>query len=71
MIYCVKIAWNYENRGCCWLLEQDNFNIKNLFNLIIETMKNKNKLENIRENMKKNYNKDVYNNIENRVKEFI
>ena len=22
----------YENKGCCWLLEQDNFNVKNLFN---------------------------------------
>ena len=61
----------YENKGCCWLLEQDNFNTENLFNLIIETIKNKNKLENIRENMKKNYNKNVYSNIENEIKEFI
>ena len=61
----------YENKGCCWLLEQNNFNTKNLFNLIMETMKNENKLENIRENMKKNYNKNVYSNIENEIKEFI
>jgi UDP-N-acetylglucosamine--N-acetylmuramyl-(pentapeptide) pyrophosphoryl-undecaprenol N-acetylglucosamine transferase len=61
----------YENKGCCWLLEQDNFNTKNLFNLIMETIKNKKKLENIRENMKKNYNKNVYSNIENAIKEFI
>ncbi len=61
----------YENKGCCWLLEQDNFNTENLFNLIIETIKNKNKLENIRENMKKNYNNNVYINIENKIKEFI
>ena len=61
----------YENKGCCWLLEQDNFNTENLFNLIMETIKNKNKLENIRENMKKNYNKNVYSNIENEIKEFI
>ena len=33
----------YENRGCCLLLEQSNFNIKNLFNLIMQTNKNKNK----------------------------
>ena len=61
----------YENKGCCWLLEQNNFNTKNLFNLIMETIKNENKLENIRKNMKKNYNKNVYSNIENEIKEFI
>ena len=44
----------YENKGCCWLLEQNNFNTENLFNLIMEVIKNKNKLENIRKNMKKN-----------------
>ena len=60
----------YENKGCCWLLEQNNFNTENLFNLIMEVIKNKNKLENIRRNMKKNYNKDVYSNIENEIKEF-
>ena len=61
----------YKDKGCCWLLEQDSFNTENLFNLIMETIKNENKLENIRENMKKNYNKNVYNNIENEIKEFI
>ena len=61
----------YENKGCCWLLEQNNFNTENLFSLIIATIKNKNKLENIRENMKKNYNKNVYADIENEIKEFI
>ena len=61
----------YANRGCCFLLEQDNFDTENLFNLIMDTIKNKNKLENIRENMKKNYNKNVYSNIENEIKEFI
>jgi len=61
----------YENKGCCWLLEQNNFNTKNLFNLIMETIKNENKLENIRKNMKKNYNKNVYSNIENEIREFI
>jgi len=53
------------------LLEQDNFDTENLFNLIMEAIKNKNKLENIRNNMKNNYNKNVYSNIENEIKEFI
>jgi len=63
-------AMYYLNKGCCLLLEQYNFNSKNLFNLIMENIKNKNKLENIRNNMKNNHKKDVYNNIENQIKEF-
>ena len=61
----------YETKGCCWLLEQDNFNTESLYNLIIETIKNKNKLEYIDENMKKIYSKNVYSDIENEIKEFI
>jgi UDP-N-acetylglucosamine--N-acetylmuramyl-(pentapeptide) pyrophosphoryl-undecaprenol N-acetylglucosamine transferase len=61
----------YENMGCCWLLEQANFNADSLFNLVIEIIKNKNKLESIRNNVKKDYNKNAYINIENEVKEFI
>ena len=61
----------YEDKGCCWLLEQDNFNTENLFNLIKEIIKNKNKLKNINENMKKNHSKAVYSIIENEIKEFI
>ena len=61
----------YKDKGCCWVLEQNSFNAKNLFNLIVENIKNKNKLEKIKENMKKNNKKNVYNNIENEIKEFI
>ena len=61
----------YENRGCCLLLEQYNFNAENLFNIIMETMKNKNKLEDIRKNMKKNYSNTVYSIVENEIKKFI
>ena len=61
----------YENMGCCWVMEQKNLNEKNLFNLIADTLKNKNKLEQIRLNMKKIHSKDVYKNIENEIKEFI
>jgi len=61
----------YENKGCCWLIEQNDFNAENLFNLIIEIMKNKNKLEYMRENMKKNHSKNVYNNIENEINKII
>ena len=43
---------------------------KNLFNLIMEIVNNKNKLKNIRSNIKKKYN-NVYANIESQIKEFI
>ena len=61
----------YQNQGCSWLLEQDNLSVENLFNLIVETIKDKNKLENARKNMKKNYKGDVYMDIEKKIKEFI
>ena len=56
--------------SCCWILEEINFNEKNLFNLIMEIVNNKNKLKNIRSNIKKKYN-NVYANIESQIKEFI
>ena len=61
----------YKDIGCCWILDQNNFNTKNLFSLIIEIIKNKNKLKTVRENMKKNYSNNVYSTIENQIKEFI
>jgi UDP-N-acetylglucosamine--N-acetylmuramyl-(pentapeptide) pyrophosphoryl-undecaprenol N-acetylglucosamine transferase len=61
----------YENKECCWLLEQKNFNVNSLFNLIVKIIKNTDELENIKKNMKKNYNKKVYENIENEIKELI
>lgn len=58
----------YEEKGCCWLLEQNNFTPENLLNLIITIIKNRKKLEDIRENMKKEHSKNVYSNIENEIK---
>ncbi len=58
----------YEDLGCCRILKQDDFNAKNLFNLIIEIVKDKSKLENMQKNMKKNLSVNVYNDIENEVK---
>ena len=64
-------AKHYENKGCCWVIEQDKFNSISLFNLILDIMKDRKKLENIRENMRKNDSKDVYYKVENAIKEFI
>ena len=61
----------YESKGCCWLLEQKNFNTKNLLNIIMNTMENKNQLKNIQANMQNNQSKNVYSNLENKIKEFI
>ena len=54
----------YESKGCCWVLEQNNFNFKNLYNLLMSIIKDKNKLKNIRQNMKKNVSKNVYQEVE-------
>ena len=61
----------YEDKGYCWILDQNNFNEKNLFNLIIDIMKDKKKLEIKYENMKKDYSDNVYNVIEAKIKEII
>jgi len=61
----------YEESESCWILEENNFNDKNLFNLTIDIVKNKNKLIEVRNNMKKIYSNKVYLNIENQIKEFI
>ena len=61
----------YESKGCCWVIEQNKFSSINLCNLILEIVKDKKKLENIRECMKKNDCKDVYEKVENAIKEFI
>ena len=61
----------YEDRGYCWILDQNNFNDENLFNLIIEIMKDKKKLESKHENMRKDYTDNVYNAIEAKIKEII
>ena len=61
----------YEDRGCCWIVEQNNFNSKNLFNLIMKVVKDKNKLKSLHNNMKKISKKNVYSAIENQIKEFI
>lgn len=61
----------YEEKGCCWLLKEDNFISENLLNLLLKIMEDKKKLKEIKENMKKNTSNNVYSNITNAVKEFI
>jgi len=61
----------YESKECCWILEQNNFNFNNLYNLLMSIIKDKNKLKTIRHNMKKNDSKNVYLNIENMIKDIL
>ena len=61
----------YEEMGCCWFIKQEDLYVKNLSNLIVEIINNKNKLENIKANMKKILKKNVYENLENELGEFI
>ena len=61
----------YENEGCCWVLEENNFNSTTLYKFIKEIINDRKKLKNVRENMKKNDSKDVYIKAENAINEFI
>ena len=70
----------YESRFCCWILEQKetvisqrSFNEKNLYDLIVDIIQKKNRLETMRvqEFMKQISNKNVYQNIENEIKRII
>ena len=61
----------YEKMGYCWVIEENEFNSTNLFNLLLEIIKDKKKLANIHENMKKSSFKEVYNKIENVIRETI
>ena len=61
----------YEKLGYCWTMEENYFSSTNLFNLVIEILKDKKKLENISENMRKNKNENVYTKIEKVIEKFI
>ena len=61
----------YEKKGCCWVLEQNNFTSINLFNLVMEILKDKKKLKNVREAMKKYSSKNVYYKVEKAIEELI
>ncbi len=61
----------YEKMGYCWVIEENEFNSTNLFNLLLEIIKDKKKLADIHEKMKKSSFKEVYNKIENVIRETI
>ena len=61
----------YENKGYCWLLEQNHFNDETLFNLVIKILKDKNKLEIIKTNMKNNSFKFTNQKIENAIRNLL
>ena len=61
----------YEEKGCCWVLEQNNFTSINLFNLVMQILRDKKKLKNVRESMKKYSSKNVYYKVEKAIEELI
>ena len=61
----------YEDLGYCWSLEQKNFTSKNLFDLLIKILKNKEILNKMSENMNKDDSKYTYNKIAEIIKELI
>ncbi len=61
----------YKDKGCCWILEEKDFNISNLFNFIVKTINEKNQLKNICHNMTTFHRNDAYTYIEKEIKNFI
>ena len=61
----------YKDKGCCWILEEKDFNISNLFNFIVKTIDEKNQLKNICHNMTTFHRNDAYTYIEKEIKNFI
>ena len=53
----------YKEKKYCWILEQENFDSDNLFNLIMEILQDRNNLKNISLKMKKNNDKKTFENI--------
>ena len=61
----------YEQKGCCWILEQNSFSAEILFDLIIKISNDKNNSKNVKNNLEKICNKNVYSDIENKINEII
>ena len=61
----------YKDKGCCWILEEKDFNISYLFNFIIKIINEKNQLKNMRHNMTTFHRNDAYTGIEKEIKDFI
>jgi len=61
----------YEDLGCCWIIQQDNFNKESLSKLMISILSDKKKLINIQNKMKENIINNVYDKVEDALKEFI
>ena len=60
----------YEEKGCCWVIEQTNFNLKNLQKIIENLLINKKIIKETKTNMKKYASKDVYTKVENVIGDF-
>ena len=60
----------YRDRGCCWIINQEDFNDETLFNLIIKILKNKKMLDEIEKNMLKFNSKNTNQEIEKTINEF-
>ena len=61
----------FKDKGCCWVLKEDDLNVNNLFNLVITIINDRKNLINVREKMKNLINKNVYTNVENIIKGLI
>tara|TARA_Y100000590_G_scaffold159165_1_gene182587 strand:- start:46 stop:1125 length:1080 start_codon:yes stop_codon:yes gene_type:complete len=61
----------YEEKKCCWIINQKDFNEENLFNFFMKIIKDKSKLKEMQKNMEKSYINDTYSVIESQIKDII
>ncbi len=61
----------YENAGCCWILDQKNFNYEKLTNLLLKIIKDKTEYLNKKDNLKKLNYKNTWNDVNQKLNKII
>ncbi len=59
----------YENRGCCWIVKQDNFNINNISNLLIQLFEKKGEYLKKKKQLTIISNQNTWNNVNKKLLE--
>jgi len=61
----------YENKGCCWVLNQKNLNKEKLLYILLKILENKSDFKNKKLNLKKLNYKNSWNDINQKLKKII
>ena len=60
-------AMNYQNNGCCWILEEKEFNQNKLTTLLINIVENKDDYLSKKNNLEKICYQNTWNNINEKI----